>query len=501
MQAMTDQIGALPTAAPISMPASGAMPESGAAAKVAIIGAGFSGTLLALHLLRQAQGAITVVLIERRPLFGRGLAYSTTNANHLLNVRAGGMSAFRDQPNHFLQWLNQAPHRWGKPPVGAAGFVSRGEFGTYVSGLLHDAATRQSAQRQLDLVGGEVTAVALQSGKPVLTLANGRTIAADFAVVATGNAPPLADASLYDNAYYCADPWSPEALSGLDEAAPLLLIGSGLTAMDVVISLLDRGHSGPITAMSRRGLLPHAHAAATTLAGPRPDFPTSVLGLLRMLRHQAATAQADGTDWRPIVDALRPFTSDLWQALSVADRARFLRHLRPYWDTHRHRMAPQIVSRIETARAAGQFRVVPGRLRAIVPNGAAATVLYRPRHAAVDAEMPAARVINCSGPGSDYARLADPVVRSLLGQGLARPDDLRLGLDITAHCALRARTGAISRTLFAVGPLTKGMFWEMVAVPDIRRQCEVLAGHLCGMLLATDGEGASGSTEGGVFVI
>ena len=168
--------------------------------------------------------------------------------------------------------------------------------------------------------------------------------------------------------------------------------------------------------------------------------------------------------------------------MSLPDRRRFLRHLRPWWDVHRHRMAGAVADRVDAAKASGQlrgFRLAGSRLcnsgmawsmYCIVPRGRDSLDTIR-----------VARVVNCSGPGADY-RDPEPLIRSLLGQGIVRPDPLKLGLDVTAHCALLDPNGAISRRLFAVGPVTKGAFWEMTAVPDIRRQTELVAEYLAGLV-------------------
>jgi uncharacterized NAD(P)/FAD-binding protein YdhS len=179
-----------------------------------------------------------------------------------------------------------------------------------------------------------------------------------------------------------------------------------------------------------------------------------------------------------VVDGLRPFSQDLWQCMSSEDRSRFLRHLRPWWEVHRHRMAGVVADRIEAALASGQLIVQAGRLQAFEYDAQTAAVRFRGRGSAEAATIQVARVINCSGPGADYARIGHPLVASLLERGIARPDIFRLGLDVTGSGALLSRDGAISRRVFAVGPVTKGAFWEMTAVPDIRRQCESLARHL-----------------------
>jgi uncharacterized NAD(P)/FAD-binding protein YdhS len=309
---------------------------------------------------------------------------------------------------------------------------------------------------------------------------------ADLAVLAIGNFPPapmpVPDTRFYDTPLYRPDPWSPEALTGLDPAAPVLLIGSGLTMVDVVISLLDQGHTGPIHALSRRGLLPHRHASgAGQPIAAEHAFPTRLGELLRFMRDEARRASRAGANWQPIVDEIRPFMQDVWQTMSPADKARFVRHLRPWWDVHRHRMAPSVGDRIEAARASGQLRILAGRVQHYAVDRGAVRVAFRPRGTGAIQSIDAARVINCSGPTADYDRISDQLIRSLLADGTARPDALRLGLDVTGTCALLSCSGAISRRLFAIGPVTKGAFWEMTAVPDIRRQCEFLAQHLAGL--------------------
>ena len=217
---------------------------------------------------------------------------------------------------------------------------------------------------------------------------------------------------------------------------------------------------------------------------PETDsFPTRVNALARSLHRSAARAVASGGRWQSVIDELRPITTEVWQAMCHADRARFLRHLRPWWDTHRHRISEQVAQRIAEARARGQLRILAGRIRGYTadPSGLV-EVRYRPRFQDGTESVRVGRVINCAGPDADYSRIRDPLVRRLLGKGMVRPDPLCLGLDVTANCALLDRDGAISRRLFAVGPMTKGTFWEMTAVPDIRQQAEFLAGQLAAQL-------------------
>ena len=445
---------------------------------IAIVGAGFSGTLLALHLLRHCPPPTKLILIERNSQFGRGVAYATGNPSHILNVPAARMSAFHDQPNDFVDWLTSQPET---AAAGPNSFAPRFVFGAYIRALLNDEIKRSGRDR-LALVRGAVTSLDQATDKLTLTLDRDRTIQAGFTVLATGNFPPepvlACCPGFYDTTLYRSDPWAADALTNLDPDASILLLGTGLTMIDATISLLDQGHRGPIHALSRRGLVPRRHAAAPSRVTDHAPFPTTVNALTRFLHTETKRAAAEGAGWQPIIDEMRPFTVDVWQTMSLRDRARFLRHLRPWWDVHRHRMAAQVADRIDAARASGQLQIRAGRLRNFTVHNHQVKIAYKPRAQDILTTIEAARVVNCAGPGADYERISDPLIRSLLQSGAVRPDPLRLGLDVTANCALLNSDGAISRRLFAVGPVTKGAFWEITAVPDIRRQTEKLAEYL-----------------------
>jgi uncharacterized NAD(P)/FAD-binding protein YdhS len=316
-------------------------------------------------------------------------------------------------------------------------------------------------------------------------LRHGEPLTADLVALATGNLPPcpiaVGDGSFFETALYRHGPWAPEALAGLDPDAAVLLLGAGLTMVDTVVALLDQGHRGPIHAISRRGLLPHRHRPAAAVLSPAA-YPTRLTALTRFVRNQAQAAQRDGGDWRAVIDALRPHTADLWQALSVEDQKRFLRHLRPWWDIHRHRMAGPVADRMEAAQAAGQLRVHAGRLASLAEAGGKAVAVYRPRRGPGPHTLTAARVVNCTGPGVECGRLTDAFLRALLRDGVVRPDPLGLALDIGPSGGVRGADGALSQRVFAVGPVTRARFWEMTAVPDIRRQCETLAQHIAALV-------------------
>jgi uncharacterized NAD(P)/FAD-binding protein YdhS len=445
---------------------------------IAIIGAGFSGALLTLHLLRRCAREDRVLLIEKNQHFGLGLAYSTGNSNHLLNVRASNMSAFADRPDNFVQWLRSLPleTRAGfDDDPGPNSFAPRGLYGRYIQQLLGDRIWRQGNDRNVFLVTDEAVALHRHDGHGGwdVELAVGRRLPVDQVVLAIGNFPPApSQPGIFGN------PWDPRALEKLNPAASVMLIGTGLTMVDTVISLLDRGHQGTIHAVSRRGQLPRMHGVvAKPWQFAEPPQGQSLSKLMRQVRLAVSEAQAVGVDWRAVMDGLRPHTQRLWLEMPLVERKRFLRHVRPWWDVHRHRAAPRIHARIQDAITHGQLVLTAARIAKVEPCIGAVQVALTPK-AGGEANLLVERVIDCSGLQGDFTKLGHPLVRQLLANGTIRPDALRLGIDTASNGAVIDADGTASADLFAIGPITKGTFWEIIAVPDIRLACEQMATHL-----------------------
>jgi len=441
-------------------------------ADIVIVGGGASGVLLACHLLRSFSGNIKVTLIEKNPAIGRGIAYGTANPAHLLNVRAANMSAFADDPDHFWRWL-QANN------LATAGsdqfcFVSRQVYGRYIESLLRGFSIGND--RELQIVQGECIAIAPVPSGAVAKLADGSSIAAEIVVLATGNETCQTHAP--DNLY--ASPWKDPAATASPRDGHILILGTGLTMVDYVQSLLHGGHGGPITAISRRGLLPRPHRPVVPFPIERADIPfgREITELLRWLRKMTRTAERRGGDWRSAVDGIRPFTQELWQSLSIPARKRFLRHARAWWDVHRHRMAPEVDEFIAEAISSGRLKIMAGKIQSVVHGNGAALVTFRPRGCSTTETMEAVRIVECTGINPIPHSTSNPVLRSLFDNGLAKIDPLGMSLDATNECALVDASGQPSTRIFAVGPLTRATFWEIVAVPDIRNQCRGLAEHI-----------------------
>ena len=436
---------------------------------VAVIGGGFSGLLTAIHLLRGDPGVV-VRLVEKAPLFGRGRAYQA-HPDHVLNVRASNMSAFPDEPDHFIRWLE------GQEDGGARDrFVSRSRYGDYLQSLLREQVREPSHAGRFLLEADEAIAIRRVEGRQRVTLKLGRFFEADAVVLALGLLPPApapgADPDVLADDRYVADPWR------LDPAAApqgdILLIGSGLTMVDVALSLASEGRR--LTALSRHGLIARAHAPTATSEPPDGSLATP-RAALRTLR-----AQAEKVGWREAVDSIRPLTTEIWRSWSLAQRRRFLRHARPWWDVHRHRMAPMIAAQLSGLVVSTQLEVLAGRLEQVSRDDAGFQARIRPRGERAAITRRFAAIVNCTGPRDDPDSAEVGLLADLRRTGDVRRDPLGLGLDVTHELRVIGARGGPTPGLFAVGPLTRAAVWEALAVPDLRSQTAAVAQAVLGFL-------------------
>jgi uncharacterized NAD(P)/FAD-binding protein YdhS len=388
------------------------------------------------------------------------------------------MSAYPDDPEHFLEWA-RIDH---DPKVSPNDYLPRPVYGQYVTSLLQQEIERYPGK--IEHVQDEAVSLARIGDTAEIRLRSGRVLFADKVVIALGNFPP-GDPRLPGrtphNQRYVSNPWKSTALGDVAQDKSVLLLGSGLTSVDVAITLRGRGFRGIIHILSRRGLLPQTHKATA----PWPPFlddqsPRTVRGLLRLIRTQVEAAERAGSGWRAVIDSLRPFTQEIWRSLSFTERRRFLRHLRPYWDVHRHRVAPVIGTRLASQIHDGQIEIHAGRIKAYAEDIDGVDVTYRDRVSGQLERLRVDRVINCTGPESDCRNVDDLLLTDLMRQKLARPDQLFLGLDVSPDGALIDAHGAASNLLYAIGPVRKGSLWETIAVPELRVQVFDLSRVLLG---------------------
>ncbi len=434
---------------------------------IAVVGGGASGTLAAVHLLRA--GHVRVMLIDPGR-HGVGVAYSTNDERHLLNVRAAAMGGLADEPEDFLRWCRG--RGLGAEPDD---YLPRRLYGAYLQDLL----TRFGERTRLRFICARVQNVLEppnHSGVR-MTLSDGRVLSADAVVLALGNPSPatLEQVSPSCHAAFIRDPWAPEAIHRASGALRVAILGSGLTAVDVALSVLDSNPAAEVSAISRHGWLPRAH-----LPGPAPAPNALALhggcSLERILQTvTAATAAAPG-QWRTVLDGLRPITTELWQGLTAAERERFERELRPYWDVHRHRLAPAVAERVRELSADGRLAVHSGGVSSVRAGARGRVCVELGDGGRLDADV----VINATGPLRTVSASSNPLVCRLLASGRARPDGLGIGIATSPDGALVDFEGAVSRRCFTLGPPRRGELLESTAIPEIREQAAALARLLTG---------------------
>jgi uncharacterized NAD(P)/FAD-binding protein YdhS len=395
------------------------------------------------------------------------------------------MSALPDQPDHFLNWAKRR-----NLPIGGHTFALRALYGEYLHDLLERAARNAAPHVSITRINDEVVDIRppKPDGRHIVVLKGGNSLEADQIVLALGNFapadPPIEDMTFYKSSRYVRDPWRADALATIDADEPVLIIGTGLTMIDVVLELRDGGHQAPIHAVSRRGLLPQPHRSPTRPPAYRfseqdvEAWEKSALGLLRQVRRELKVAETTGDDWREAINALRPVTQKLWRSLDHAEQRRFLRHLRPFWEVHRHRAASESALAIQSMIDIGRLVIHCGRICSLSPRGETVEVAIRPRGSARLDRIGVGHVINATGPETDLSRIRDPLIASLRARGLIRPDALGLGLDANDDGAVIMVSGEAHPAISVTGPLRRGQLWESTAVPELRVEAASLAGRL-----------------------
>jgi uncharacterized NAD(P)/FAD-binding protein YdhS len=439
---------------------------------VLICGNGASAAILLGALARKRQDSdLAVTVIGASGHIGEGVAYATDSPNHLLNVPAGRMSADPLQPDQFARWLKCR----GVPTNGWPGqFVPRSLYADYLDALVRDVLSANPDMR-VEILRGEVQSLIRNRTGWMVSRSSGGPLLADIVVLATGNDMPTPVAGRYgpDIARYVIDnPW---AHSPIPPEEDVLILGSGLTAIDTVLSLLDRGHVGTIRLLSRHGLLPAGHLEPATVPLLQSPWPGTILGLARALRAVAGRSPSP-MQWQGLMDAMRPHWPQIWQTLDETEQRRFLRHAATHWSIHRHRIAPQIARRLEAAMTQN-VRVSKGRLQSLAregPDTIAATIASGGK----TKTLPINRIINCTGPNSDPGKTHDRLIENIIASRQARSTSVDVGLDVDEKNRVRDTEGMVQPSLFAMGALTRGRWWEITAIPEISVQAVSMAGHI-----------------------
>jgi uncharacterized NAD(P)/FAD-binding protein YdhS len=450
--------------------------------RFAIVGAGFCGTVLAVNLLRRPPANLTeIALIERSPAMGRGVAYAIHDCPYLLNVPAGRLSADSQEPLQFLRFAQRT-----LPHADAEDFLPRQLYGDYLQDILFQTERETTRRIKLVRVFGEVTHISRGEADQPLTLrfAGREPIQAQRAILALGNPPPplLPWAEpVRDHPAYRDDPWT--LPTNLNSEHDVLIIGNGLTMADVVFSLTrDAARAPRVRTISRRGLIPLPqstfHASAVRGGAEFFDNAVSIRQVLAASRALTRDIERLGGDWREVVTFIRNSAPSIWQRLPEPERRRFVRHLQSYWDVHRHRLPPQLATRLDGLRRRGMLEINAGRIDALAAEGDKLRVTWRRRGRARADTFVVDAAINATGPDYVLNRSRDPLLQSLCREGLVSADALQLGLRTTGHAACVAADGSASERLFYLGPMLRAGHWEATAATELRNHAEALARHL-----------------------
>jgi uncharacterized NAD(P)/FAD-binding protein YdhS len=456
--------------------------------RIAIVGGGYTGAAAAVQLARAAADTVSITIVEPRTELGRGMAYSTTDPDHRLNAPLDNHLVDPAAPDELRQWCERNGVFARDPEALAANgaiYLRRRDFGAYLGELVRAESAGGTRIRHHR---AQATGLAFAANAIELRTTDGVS-EADLVVIATGNGAarfPSAFMALPGHPALVSDPFEPAWLRTLPHAAPVLLVGTGLTALDVISTLSRAGHAGRITALSRRGLRPRAprsrmneSALANILAriaGDPPRYAQSlrtVRGLSRALRTRIDEAVAAGGEWQVPFDELRDSTWRIWPRLPVAERRRFLRHVRAWYDAHRFRAPPQNDAIAFAAEAEGRLAFRTGRLREARASGDASVDVRWTEAGGRTVEARFAAVVNCSGldPAAGAAR--NPFLADLLAQGLLRADPTGLGFEVDGECRPIGRDGSPVPGLRILGPPTAGSCGDPLGAifiaPQIRR--------------------------------
>ncbi len=438
--------------------------------------------MVAVQLLRQQETALHLCLVNDGYPTGKGIAYSAASDVFLLNVHAGRMSAFPDQPHHFVDWLQRQPAFANVPAAELeTSFMPRRQYGLYLEEILKETIQAASGFHKIEVLSTKANGCkATPDGQYALTLTNGQTLKAQQVVLATGNFLPAALRCQIPqeavNSHFFPDPWVPQAWHGLTDQDTIALLGTGLTSIDIIMGLLETGFQGKIHAISSNGLLPRPYqtAESDSVFSQKVEKASSLPEVLNLFNQ--ARRQHGKHSWERLVNGIRPHTQQLWRRFSLPDKKRFMRRFGSLWAVARHRLPPQVHQVVQEAITRGQLQITAGRLQAVSTGAQGLQLAIQSKTGLW--ELDVSRLVTCTGPQQNYQHLTDPLISSLKTQGLLQPHPLGIGVNATAHGQLLDRAGKPVPGLFTLGATMRGELWESNAVPELRQQAQALAREL-----------------------
>ncbi|SDN01248.1 Uncharacterized NAD(P)/FAD-binding protein YdhS [Daejeonella rubra] len=456
--------------------------------KIAIIGGGFSGTLLSTHLVRNAAGPMEVILINESDVLNTGIAYDPYSEKFLLNVIASRMSAFPADPDHFLNWVMLRDHFKGKERelIGNS-YLPRKLYGEYLKDIWEETL-RQAKENQVAVrvINSAVVDISHANDSLDLILNDGKTVQAEYGIIASGNHlpgnPQIKSSFFKESSNYFQNPWDRRSVSDLNSNKPVLIIGNGLTMVDTVMGLLEQGFSGQIISISPNGfnILPHRHnGLAYTKLLEEISSGTSLYQLVKLFNIHKKLVRAYGLSAEPIIDSLRPLTQKIWMNLTIREKRVFMARLRHLWGVARHRIPLNIHDKLQQLRIDGQLHIYSGKISDIVECQGDITAMFFDKKQQREVQIQVSRVINCTGPETDLLKLETNYLKNALLKGVLSQDELKLGINADPNTfELINEKGSIESGLFTIGSNLKGVLWESTAVSEIRVQAVQIANRI-----------------------
>jgi len=455
---------------------------------ITIIGGGVSGVFLAIQIMRSKTDLpLTITLVEKENEPWLGVAYSTDKPFHLLNVRASRMSALQGEDDHFLDWLHQ--HNYD---IAANDFAPRLVFRKYVEDVLQTTLHEKPANVELTWLRNSVIDIKqINEHEAAIYLNDGQQFVSNLIVLALGNftthSPLTQDPALAGNDAYYDNPWAWNIFDDLKNDARVVILGTGPTMIDTVLTLHHQEHKGQIIALSRHGLIPAKHL----LSEPYPDFSnemkdiTSLTEAVMIVRKHIAIAEKNGIGWRAVIDAMRPFTQNFWINFTLRAKRDFLKYYKTFWEVSRSRMPEECATIIEKMIDERSLVVIPGRVTKFERHGAGIKVSFSNTKTREKDLLIADTVINCMGPGLNFEKIKDPLVESLVKQGLICNSAASVGINALPDGTIIKKDGSPSEIMFTLGSLLRGILWETIAIPEIRMQAQQLAALIIQKTAAT----------------
>lgn len=453
--------------------------------KIGIIGGGFVGTMTAVQIIKQAVFPCEIIIICNHEDLNRGIAYSPYSHQHILNVTTGKMSAFPDQPDHFLEFvMKQEEFREMDSTLISNAFLSRRLYGDYLWAVYQEALIEAKTKHiGVTWIHDTVNELIKKDLKIQLSFEKEPSCEVDICVIATGNQvpknPSIPNVNFFESKNYFQNPWKLNSVVNLHNDLPVLIIGNGLTMVDTILGLQEQNFKGEIYSISPNGfnILPHRHGGMKYTAHiDEINVGMPLAGIVSVLNKHIKIVRTFGVSAEPIIDALRPMSQKIWRHLSTAEKNIFISRLRHLFGVARHRIPLHIHDKIQKLRIDGILHIHSGRLIDIIENDQHIEVTYYDKKLKTTKFIKVARVINCTGPESDLSKLKNSFLSECIKQGLLQQDDLKLGLKTNIDTyRVYDQHNIEHQNIYTLGSNLRGELWETTAVNELRTQAKALA--------------------------